>query len=584
MNLSASEISTDVLVVGAGPAGLTMSALLASYGVDAITVTKFDSTARTPRAHITNQRAMEVYRDLGVEDEVIAIATPNELMSNNVWATSFAGTEIARVQSWGSSIERRADYESVSPSRMCNAPQHRLEPVLRAAAERLDADLRFGVELIEIEQDDSGVRALVRDDAGAETVIRAKYVVGADGARSLVGERLGFVYQGETGLGAALNIFLDADLTKYCENRPGVLYWMTQPGNDYWVGSGTWICVTPFTEWVNLSMYDPAEGEPDLSEEALVERVRSTIGDDGVDVNIKSVSKWQINHVVAESYQRGRAFLVGDAAHRHPPANGLGSNTSVQDSFSLAWRLAHVLRGLAGPKLLDTYTQERQPMGRKIIDRAMKSVGDMAPIAEALGFRPGQSVAEGWENVDELFSPTEKGSARREALDAAIQLQHYQFNAHGVEFDLRYSSDAIVDDGSEWPRSGRDPELYSTPSARPGAPIPHARIQRGSAPASTIDIVGRGGFTLVTGIDDAHWREAVRAVEEEFGMGIRVAQVAARGEHDDVYGDWKRLRGMGDAGALLVRPDRVIAWREPGRPQDATGALRSALAAVLARG
>lgn len=582
-HVSTEEIKTDVLVVGAGPAGLVMTALLAGYGVDAITVTKFNSTARTPRAHITNQRAMEVFRDLGIEDEVIGTATPRELMSNNVWATSFAGTEIARLQTWGTSITRAADYDSVSPSRMCNAPQHRLEPVLKSAAERLKADLRWGVELIEIEQDADGVRALVRNEAGKESVIRAQYVVGADGARSPVGEQLGFNYLGEMGLGAALNIHLEADLTKYVEHRPGVLYWMTQPGNNYWVGSGTWICAAPFTEWVNLSMYDPADGEPDLSEPALLERVRSTIGDDSIEVKIKSVSKWQINHVVAESYQQGRAFLVGDAAHRHPPANGLGSNTSVQDSFSLAWRLAYVLRGLAGPELLDTYTQERQPVGRKVVDRAMKSVGDMAPIAEALGFSPGQSVDEGWANVDELFSATERGSERRESLADAIQLQHYQFNAHGVEFDLRYDSGAILDDGTAWPQGDRDPELYSTPSTHPGAPIPHARVQRAGKLVSMIDIVGRGQFTLVTGIDDARWREAAATLSEELGFEVQVAQVAALGEYDDVYAEWASIREVSDAGALLVRPDRVIAWRTHEAPRDATEALRSAIKTVLAR-
>lgn len=578
------ETETDVLIVGAGPAGLVMTALLKSYGVDAITVTKFDSTARTPRAHITNQRAMEVFRDLGIEDEVISIATPiDEFMSNNIWATSFAGTEIARLQPFGTSPERQADYRAASPSRMCNAPQNKLEPVLKAVTERLKADLRWGVELIEIEQSDNGVRALVRDNAGTETVILAKYVVGADGARSTVGEQLGFEYEGETGLGAALNVFLEADLTKYCEQRPGVLYWMTQPGNNYWVGSGTWICASPFNEWVNLSMYNPEEGEPDLSESALLERVRSTIGDDSVEVKIKSVAKWQINHVVAKSYQRGRAFIVGDAAHRHPPANGLGSNTSVQDSFSLAWRLAYVLRGLAGRDLLDTYTQERQPVGRKIIDRAMKSVVDMAPISDALGFAPGQSVAEGWANVDELFSPTERGSERRAALESAVQLQNYQFNAHGVEFDLRYSSDAIVDDNTLWPVNERDPELYSTPSTHPGAPIPHARLERDSGVLSTIDVVGRGTLTLVTGIDDARWREAAAKLSEEVGEEIRVAQVAQRGDYDDVYGDWARVRDISDSGALLVRPDRVIAWRVAEAPTDAVGDLRAAVNAILAR-
>src|SRR5690625_682038 len=136
---------------------------------------------------------------------------------------------------------------------------------------------------------------------------------------------------------------------------------MAQPGNDYWVGSGTWINVKPFTEWVLLCMYDPAEGEPDLSDEALIARAQQTIGDPNVEVRIKAASTWQINRVVASSYQRGRAFLAGDAAHRHAPANGLGTNTSIQDSYNLAWKLAMVVNGQAAESLLETYDTERQP-------------------------------------------------------------------------------------------------------------------------------------------------------------------------------------------------------------------------------
>src|SRR3954454_8324423 len=304
------DTETDVLVVGAGPAGLSAAALLARQRVDAITVTKYSGTANSPRAHITNQRTLEVFRDLGIEDRVTAAATPNELMGNNVWATSFAGEEIARLNTWGSGIERRTDYEAASPSRMWNIPQHILEPIILEAARERDADVRFSTELVQIAQDEERVHAVVRErTSGTEYTIHARYAIGADGGRSTVAEQLGFPLEGQMGLGASMNIWLQAGLTQYTEHRPGPLYWMGQPGNDYWVGAGTWICVKPWTEWVLLCMYDPTNGEPDLSDGAALARARQTIGDPDIEIRIKGVSKWQINRVVATEFSRGRVFL-----------------------------------------------------------------------------------------------------------------------------------------------------------------------------------------------------------------------------------------------------------------------------------
>ncbi len=577
-----SVVETDVLVVGAGPAGLTMAALLAAEGVDAITVTRYAGTAHTPRAHITNQRTMEVFRDLGIEDEVRAVATPNELMGHNVWATSFADPEIARLLTWGSGPERRSDYDLASPTAMCNIPQHLLEPVLLKAATDRGADVRFSTELVAITQDPDGVSATVRHrDSGAEQLIRARYAVGADGARSTVAEQLGFELEGESGLGAAVNVWLEADLTAYTAHRPGTLYWMCQPGNDYWVGSGTWICVKPWTEWVMLFMYDPAQGEPDLSEEALVARARTTIGDPDVAVRVKSVGKWQINHVVASSYAQGRVFLAGDAAHRHPPANGLGTNTSVQDSFNLAWKLAHVLRGEAGPGLLDSYDAERQPVGRQVVDRATKSVPDMMPISQALGFAPGQTAEEGWRALDGLFAPGAEGERRRRDLDAAVALQDYQFNCHGVELDQRYDSGAVVDDGTPWPQPRRDPELYHHPTTRPGARLPHAWLEQDRSALSTLDVVGRGRFTVLTGPGGDAWAEAAAKAGAELGISVETRYAGRRCPADDLSGRWAALREVEDSGCLLVRPDHHVAWRAPRLTADPTADLTAALRSVL---
>ncbi len=185
-------VETDVLAVGAGPAGLTASALLARAGVKAIGITKYPGTAESPRAHITNQRTAEILRDLGVEDHLRQTAMPHELMGTQIFATSFAGLELSRTSAWGAGIDRVADYRKASPSAMCNISQHKLEPIILEAATRHGADIRFNQELVDMEQDRDGVSArIVERPTGREYLIRCKYLIGADGGRSLVATKSG---------------------------------------------------------------------------------------------------------------------------------------------------------------------------------------------------------------------------------------------------------------------------------------------------------------------------------------------------------------------------------------------------------
>ncbi|WP_423358604.1 FAD-dependent monooxygenase [Pseudomonas citronellolis] len=579
-------IEVPVLIVGGGPSGLTASLLLSRYGIRNLLVNKYRWTANSPRAHITNQRTMEVFRDAGVEAQVVAAASPHELMANNVWATSFSGQELGRLLTWGNAIERKSDYELASPSAMCNIPQHLMEPILANEALRAGSEMRFNNELLDFTQDGEGVTARILDrGTGREFTVRAQYMIGADGARSRVMELLGIPLEGEMGLGCAVNVWLRADLRRYCESRPGVLYWMVQPGNDYWVGSGTFICVRPWNEWVMLFMYDPAQGEPDLSEAAVIERARRVIGDADIPVEILATSKWQINHVVAQRYAEGRVFCCGDAVHRHPPANGLGTNTSVQDAYNLAWKLALVLKGQAGPGLLDSYSAERQPVGRQVVDRAMESVRNMLPISNALGFKPGQSEAEGWNSLHELSADSPLGRERRAALEKAIQLQHYQFSCHGVELGQRYSSGAVLADGSEEPAYTRDRELYYQPTTWPGAHLPHAWLHdTAGRKLSTLDLCGQGRLTLLTGHGGDAWCRAAETMSRELGIDLAVRRIGLGLDYEDSYGDWARLREIDEAGCLLVRPDQHVAWRSQGAVADAEAVLLGAVKAVLARG
>ena len=577
------DVEVPVLIVGAGPAGLATALLLSRYGVPNMLVERHSGTAHTPRAHIVNQRTVEIFRHMGIEDELLAVGTPQDLMSNNVWATSLAGLEIARLQTWGTDPERAADYRKASPSPMTNCPQTVLEPVLLQAIQAAAVtDLRFGHDFRQLDQDADGVTAVVEDRAtGAAMTVRCQYLIGADGGRSVVLEQAGLRVDGEAGLSHAANIWFEADLTRFLAHRPGVLYWNTSPGTDFMVGAGTLICQKPWNEFVMVIMYDPDRETISDDEEFLIGRVHKVIGDPSVEVTLKGMSMWQINHQVAPVYSAGRVLCMGDAVHRHPPTNGLGLNTSIADAFNLAWKMALVLEGRAGEQLLETYSVERQPVGRAVVDRAFTSVTDMAGIPAALGFHPDQSEEDGWASLAGLYEAGDEGDRRRAALRAAIDATNYQFNAHGVEVGYRYRDGAIVADGTAEPVSQRDAQLYYDPTTWPGAHLPHVWLERDGHRLSTLDLVVGTRFALLTGIGGEGWADAALAVERLTGVGIDVHVIGSRNGVVDCYGDWERLRGVGSTGCVLVRPDRHVAWRAEQLDRDPTRLLHDVMRQLL---
>lgn len=574
-------VDTEVLIVGGGPVGLTASALLAASGIDAVTVTKHPSTSPNPRAHYVNQRTMEALRGLGLEERVQRVGTPVTRLGDTVWALSFAGRELARMPAWGTGPDRRGEYEASSPCGIWNVPQHALEPVLLASAREAGADIRFHAEATRIRQTADHVDVAITDHANGEDYrIRARYVIGADGARSTVAEQLGCHYERDTGvLNWAANVWLEADLAKYCEHRPGLLYFIHEPGAGFH-SSTAWICVSPWREWVMALVLPSSRQEPVVDRDAVLKEAARMVGDPGVDIRLKAISPWSVGAGLADRYRRGRVFLAGDSAHRHPPPNGLGINTGIQDAVNLCWKLAMAVAGRAGEELLDSYERERKPVARKVIDRAMKSLADMDPLLTALGVGHGQDAGEGWARITELSDGGRTGQQRRAALRAALDLQNGQFNGHATELGQRYpapgagteETGSVPDEG--WP-------LRYESGSRIGHPLPHAWVEHDRVAMSTLDVVAPEGFTLITGLGGAGWTPAAGLAEAALGVPVRVARIDYHGEYHDVYGDWARVRDLDEAGCLLVRPDRFIAWRTEDPGDDAAQRLTGALRAIL---
>jgi 2,4-dichlorophenol 6-monooxygenase len=374
------------------------------------------------------------------------------------------------------------------------------------------------------------------------------------------------------------------DLTKYVAHRPSVLYWVLQPGSNVGgIGMGVVRMVRPWNEWLIIWGYDINGPRPELTDEEAKGIIRNLVGDPDIAIEMTGISYWTVNNVHATRMHNGRVFIMGDAAHRHPPSNGLGSNTSIQDAHNLAWKLAHVIKGAAGPGLLESFTAERAPIAKQIVTRANQSIGEFGPIFEALGLLGSVDPVKMQENMDKRCDAGDAAEQQRAALRAAIAFKKYEFDCHGVELNQRYASGAVVTDGQEPPAPNEDMELHYQPTTWPGARLPHCWLfDAAGGKHSTLDLCGKGVFTLFTGIGGEAWEQAAARVGADLGVTIKVHVIGPRMPVQDHLGDWSRIRETRDSGAILVRPDQHVAWRHDSLPADPAAELRRVLTSILA--
>jgi len=527
---------------------------------------------------------MEIMRDMGIEDIVQAEATEHERCGDTVFCTSIVGEEIGRILTWGTHPARLADHTLASPSSMCDIPQTYLEPILVTTASKRGTHTRFSTEYLSHTQDENGVTANVRDRlTGHEYQIRAKYMIGADGARSIIAQELALPTVGNMDIAGSMNITFKADLAHYVEGRPSVLYWVIQPGaNIGGIGAGLVRMVRPWNEWLIVWGYDITKPPPVVDDAAAIQIVRNLVGIPVLEVEITGKSLWGNNELYATNLQKGRVFCAGDAIHRHPPSNGLGSNTSIQDSYNLCWKISEVLKGRADPSLLETYTAERAPVAKQIVTRANKSSREFVHLFDALGIKPGMSEQDMAKEIEERKADTPAGAKKRAELVIAMDKKNYEFNAHGVEMGQFYESTAVISDGPP-PKNERDPELYYQATTTPGARLPHAWVGDRLHKKSTLDLAKYNAWTVFTGTTGKAWAKAVEDAAKELGLNLKCVVIGPGQDAEDLYYDWAKLREVNEDGAILVRPDKHVAWRSKSLAKDPSKELIAVMKKVLGR-
>jgi len=589
------KMEVDVLIIGGGGCGLASSIMLSDLGVRHLLVERHPGTSLMPKAHQINPRTMEILTQHGVAEDVYRLGAPFEHNCAVRFYTSLGGTEtwhrqpLHREDAWSGGT-LTAHYRPLTACRHGNLPQKELEPLLRRHAEdRNPESVRFGYELIGFSQDADGVHASIRNtDDGSEFGVDALYMLAADGGRT-VGPSLGIKLEGPEPFVSTISVHFAADLSPWMDSDDAVIHTIVRPELD-----GTWLrtgCLamgpTRFDrhseEWVASITLPPGNDGLDYDVEAAAAGVRERLGIPDLELQILRFTRWQIEARLADRYRDGRVFIAGDAAHRHSPFGGLGLNTGIQDAHNLTWKLAAVVHGHADDSLLDSFEAERRPVGRRNVDFATTAFFGHLGVSGAFGVLPGAPAEHNRRALEALFADTEDGQRRRIRLHDMFRTLRLEYGAADVELGYEYgSSPAVFPDGSEPPPHDPYGHVY-VQTARPGSRLPHAWLDRYGRPVSTHDLIETGAFLLLAGSEGEQWLQAVDEVGRQTGIRIVGHCVGGRAELRDRDDVWRELRGHGDDGAVLIRPDAHVAYRSSRLPPDPVSALQQALDVALSR-
>ena len=526
-----------VLFAGGGLVGLSTAMFLAQHGIRSVAIERLHRGSQLPRAAFFHMRTLELFRSAGIEGDVRARSLEEFEPEGSIVLMDTLSGKVLK----GFVPSLNEGVEAFSPCRRLFVTQPGLEPILRRRAEGSGASVLNGHEVVGLAPDANGVTTTIRDvDSGAERTIRSQYVVGADGAHSKVRELMGIEFDGRGVFSNSITIYFKAPLAPLLA---GTNFSVIYIGNPHLGGffrldkdqNSGFLVVNTAGDTSKPEASAPAN---DVREETLVAHVRHAAGVDDLPVTIAGIARWRATSDVARRFRSGRVFLAGDSAHLMPPNGGYGGNTGIHDGHNLAWKLALVLKGVAGPELLDTYDVERRPAAAFTVEQAYtRYVTRTAPFLGKQDFQP---LADDFD----------------------------------IELGYLYRSTAIAPRSGDEAAAGVTHEHPRQSQGRPGSRAPHVWMDRDGERMSTLDLL-RGAFVLLAGREGQAWIDAALSAALDF-PALPLETHIADGNVTSAF-------GLSASGASLVRPDGFIAWRSPAAGADAAGELRRTLAAILDR-
>ncbi|KAK3254279.1 hypothetical protein CYMTET_35807 [Cymbomonas tetramitiformis] len=614
-----------VVIIGAGPTGLTLSLLLSRLGVQSLLLERSKELTSHPQAHFVNNRTMEIFRPLdGLADEIALKSPPLHEWRRFIYCESLAGHTFGTVDHF------ETEYKPISPVGVAHLAQHRLLPLLLTRTQQFQntSPVTFGQEVVGFSQVTGGVEVTVQSATKHKHKIRCRHLVAADGASSLIRRQAGIPLEGEPKLQHLINVHF------HCRTLPSALQGRAA-AMLYFVFNTEVVMVLVCHnfqqgEFVAQIPYFPPNQQPeDFTEERCRSMILSALGHKAP-LEILEIRPWTMSAEVARDFDQGRVLLAGDAAHMFPPAGGFGMNTGIQDAHNLAWKLAALEQGWGGTRLLGTYTSERRQIAQANSVLSLANYQDALKVPAVLGLHPDAAdlLVKGTSQGPMAMAPREVQRALFEAGAAAGRAQlaptplrqlrearvrsilsageALRLNFPHEDLGFCYAAGALLRDptapATPLPASSRTQEYTS--STRPGARLPHCDLTTSEGTVvSTLDLID--GHTLglqlwVGGTSPAAtaWLEAVQAVRRDCPVPVSTVQVEPPGsrptaprvsgtaEADIVVqdaGTWSLVREVPEEGALLVRPDGHIGWRSSGRGYGGEAASAVQLQSMLRR-